>query len=81
MPCQAGNSAVASQQSAGGGDASSTASIDCIVYALVVQQSGSKACVIGCITCARAVHMSCLIDQYKQTDVTLAQSRNSFKWL
>ena len=25
--------------------------------------------------------MSCLIDQYKQTDVTLAQSRNSLEWL
>ena len=74
----AGVGAVVSQQSAKGSDTSSTAPTDCLMCASTVQR---KAYAFSCATCPEAVHMSCLNDQYMQTDVTLAQSRNSLEWL
>ena len=78
MSSLVGDWVVACQQSAGGSDTSSTASTDCLVCAFTVQR---KACALSSATCTGAVRMSCLIDQCKQTDFTLAQSRNSLEWL
>ena len=77
MVNQADDAAVANQQSAGSSDASAV-STDCQICALAIQR---KACTISCSTCAGTVHMACLLEQYKQSDVNLATYRNSLDWL
>ena len=40
-----------------------------------------KACCISCAICNRSVHVSCLTNQYKSSNTSVASQKNSLDWL